>query len=297
MNMVKKIYDLKNSEIDSFIKKRLSELSNNESVTVGINSDNYMYSGFFDENVRINTTMRVKGKGSKTVLKLGGICINDINIYKYLVCACKIVNNPYLAVSMALDKYLYLSDPVRDRLGSEGIEFYRSRIMNFFLGKNKCAPINLLRKTKVSLCSEISAVAQNMFRFLDIESDFVTGISDDIHHAYNIVYPRGRQKDAILFEGNHAVDSDPLFFYLDQKKKTKLYMGEPVEFTEEDHYKGFKYLFGERIESYEPFKLSYRIHKVTFVPGGYEYSNVQDMNKGKLIFRNYYKGKQKIEKK
>lgn len=295
MNIMRKIYNLKQEEIDPFIKSRLQELKNDRNITVGINSSNYIYNGFFDENVRLNTCIHVDRKPGHTTLEFVGICLDDFNMYHYLVKACKEVCNPYIAVCIAVEEYLQLNHQLREELSDKDIEYARDVIYFKYFGKDKCVSIKKLSKSAVSLCTEVSAVTQNMLRFLDIESDYVTGMSDNQPHAYNIIYPRGRKNDAVLFDGSYSAHSEPLFLYLTQENKTKLFTGEEVTLTDKENPRGTKYLFGERLNDFDPFETKYSISYVSYTPEGIEGPTENDIHCGKLTYVNHYKGNIEIK--
>lgn len=70
MDIIEKIIYLEDEEIDGFINERLLELKNDEEKIVSFNSANYIYDGFFDEKVRINTMSSITDKKEKSLLNL-----------------------------------------------------------------------------------------------------------------------------------------------------------------------------------------------------------------------------------
>ena len=287
MDMMDKIHNLKHDEIDSFINKRLSELKNTEKKIVGLNSNNYIYPGFFDENVRINISAIIKEKNKKTEMLFAGLCVNDINIYKYLINACKDTFNPYTAVCNAVDDYLQLNNPIREEYYDDLGKIKSDALFDQFYGKNISIPIEIFNQAPIGVCTEVATVAQNMFRFLDIESDFVCGKRIG-YHAFNIIYPRGRENNAVLFDGNHPVNWDSLCFLLNTENKEKLFSGEEISLTDREDMSGAAYLFGFKIRSFKPFSISYSIHNADYVDGD-NFSPSIKKNEVKLVFRNHYK--------
>lgn len=285
MDLMYKIKNLKDNEIDEFINERLSKLKNDEERTVAFNSNNHIYNGFFDEKIRINTTSLISNKKRRVIFKYAGFKINDNHLYKVLIDYCKKINDPFLAVTFSVDDYLGLRDESRkgaeemDRLCEERTMLYKK-----YLGKTKTVPITFFHDNKIAFCSEISAVAQNMFKFLNVESDFVTGEKDDEDHAYNIVYPWGRENDAILFDACRNGKSDTHLYLVDSKNKTKLFSGEEIELYKENIENAVYKLYDTTVEITNLDGVKYSINNVTYIEND-KYSSLTNTNKYKLVFK------------
>lgn len=285
MDIIEKIIYLEDEEIDGFINERLLELKNDEEKIVSFNSANYIYDGFFDEKVRINTMSSIADKKRKVTLKFAGFKIDDNNLYKVLIDNCRKINNPYLAVTFAVDEYLGLRDESRSNDDSLAkLSTKRSLLYKALLGKEHAVSIDFISNNKLAFCSEISAVAQNMFKFLNIESDYVTGLKNKQDHSYNIIYPWGREKEAIIFDACRIGKSDTHLYLVNNEKKTKLFSGETVEFLNEDIEDAIYKLFDSTVKITKFDGAKYSINNVAYFEND-KYNSLTNTNKYKLVFK------------
>lgn len=92
---------------------------------------------------------------------------------------------------------------------------------------NRKLSIKEIFENNCAFCSERSGLAQNMFKFLGIDSELVTGYRDEEPHAYIIVHPRGLGEepmflfDASFFVSFKSKDKKYSFAYFYGMNKTK----------------------------------------------------------------------------
>lgn len=249
MNPFEIMHNLKEEEIDEYIKHRLSFLKNKEEKRIGLNTEECIYNGFLDEKIDINTIINFKPVGDDVIAKCGSLVVDDPEIYKYLIKCIKECDNPFSAIMAASDKYLSLKD--EKRVNYKKLDELRIKFYYFFsIGRGKGLSIKSFHKHYFSLCSEIASVVHNMCKFLGIESDYVVGALNDISHTFNVIYLWGRDDTAILYDGARDYDSLPGIFLLDNQKKKELYSFNKVSFDNSDIEKSYSDLLGQKITSH-----------------------------------------------
>lgn len=247
MSLFEEIKNLREEEIDSYIKQRVSVLRNKDSKEIGFNTSNTIYSGFLDDKVLINTIGWCNPIPGYQTISLGGLVVDDNEMFKCLIEVAKKENTPLETVMKATDEYLSLNDP--KRRNECRLEEVRNRFYDIFsCGKEKNISIKSFHKHGIAECSEIAAVAHNMFQFLGIESDYAIGQVDSVGHAFNIVYPFGREDKAILFDNNHGVDSNAGIFILGSVQKERILSFRHINASAGDMMYSYEELFGREIE-------------------------------------------------
>lgn len=258
-DIFKEIQNLKDEEIESFIKNRLNELRNNEDITVGYNSNNYIFNGLLDDKVRVNGGEALMIKKKNVIVDFAGINFDDIDMYRYVIAAARRYNHPIFATMLALDEYLKLRNENREFRKNKYQKIHDNILLGSFFGKDETVSIRKMHETGISFCVEIAGVAHNMLKFLGMESDYVLGFCDNKQHAYNLIYPWGRENDAILLDGMRSPYSDVILFSLKRDVKTKLFSEETIKLTEKDLIKAQKRLFGLAPEFVNSFETTYSV--------------------------------------
>lgn len=244
--IIKKLSSKK--EIDDFVKLRLNMINNSEIKEIGIETDTNCYKKLLNEKIKVNTTCNIYTEDNViTDCIIGSVVFDDNNIYKYLIKAIKKSDNVYEAVYKATKKYVSNSFIPNSIIEKTRNDFYA----RFSGCNNKPLSIKLLRNVKLSMCTEMAGIAHNMFRFLGIESDMITpGICIPNIHSYNIIYPEGRDKYAILCDIQSSGGSLPKMIYLDDNKRNDLFLNKLIIVGTEDIIKAYKVLINANIKSY-----------------------------------------------
>lgn len=228
-------------ELNKFIKTNLNSLKNTESMEIGHCTENTVYSGFLDKRIRANVSLHLRvSNGEILETYLGSVKFDDDNMFKHLVFAIRETTNMYDAVYLATKNYLRIEE--REKL-KDAVEKRHFVYRNLSMPKDKTLCIKLFSKKKIAQCSEVAGVVQNMFKFLGIESDYViSGFSDGELHSFNIVYPEGKEKTAILFDGNIYSTNHPVMYYLDNSKRKNIFNNKNIILSEKDISKAYNKL-------------------------------------------------------
>lgn len=237
-------------EAVEFIEKRLTELNNKEQKEIGLNTDTSVYEKFISPNVKVNVSCSFSAQYNKAVAhSIGSVKFDDANMYLYLVSAVMESRDPYEAVYKAINYYL-VSEKV-DRNKVKKLKKREKVFKRFSIKRNIPVSIKLFNKTKLSRCPEKAGAAQNMFKFLGIDSDYVINgyfSPDGInlgHHSFNVVYPEGRKKYAVIYDpSNECGTNYPMMYYIDERKRKCLFENKEVNFTNKDVSEAFKRAVG-----------------------------------------------------
>lgn len=233
MNMLCLIKNLKEEDIDSFIDERLSKISNTEEKEIGFKTNITCYSGFLDEKVKTNVTCDYVLVNGLMETYPGSITFDDREMYKFLIKEIKEKDCIYTAVKDAVNGYLGL-----DSRSRKSGQYKKTRSMiyhEYSSTMNKSLNINLFHRNEAAMCPEVAGVTQNMFKFLGIDSDYVVlGESNNGFHSFNIVYPIGRDKKAILYDFDNYCNNNPLICILDDAKKEALLSNKKIIITKEE---------------------------------------------------------------
>jgi hypothetical protein len=203
-------------EIVDFVKSRIQELED-ESVESTVGQG---YGDTFREYISSKTRYKpAAGRYCPDLL------YDDITPYveliKLLKCGYHVKNIEPLFTKIYWDICNYL--PSKDSTGVK-----RQIIYNCYSGQT--VSIVKIRENKCAMCSEKSGMAQNIFKFLGIDSEFVCGYRGEELHAYNLVYPNGYDnKPVILFDGSFHLDFN--------KGDEQIQIPYMVELSEEEYKK------------------------------------------------------------
>jgi hypothetical protein len=274
MNPFEIMQNLKEEEIDEYIKHRLSFLKNKEETVLGLHTDNVIFSGLLDEKTPIRISIKEKdkqeGNDELIFLSFSNLVFDDDEIYKYLIRSIKNTDNPYDAVIEACTEYLSLHD--KERADYKRLLDIRSLFYDFFsIGRNKPLSIKTFHKYKFAYCSEIAGVIHNMFKFLGIESDYVVGSfipngnpDKGGIHAFNIVYFWGRDKEGLLIDATKGYDEIPDLCLLGGKEKDSLLPYGTLEIDETDIINAYDMALGLNVQC-EKSHNKYSIYNELFI--------------------------------
>lgn len=248
----KKISECENDEdILAFVKARLDELEqNSEEVTVGQN-----YTESFDTFI----SSKVHYKAAER-LPSGEEC-PDL-VYDDL--------EPYVALVKELKKFIGYNElslmahtvfwQITEYFPSGGDVF--DRIFPYLAGaESGKLSIKDIKENKTAFCSERSGLAQNMFKFLGVDSSLIAGERDGERHAYNMVYPNGYgNKPAIIFDASHHLSfknemgdklSTGFFYAMKEDEYKKILTGEQIALDTTRTEKKVRQVFGEGLDGYK----------------------------------------------
>lgn len=233
MNMICLIKNLKDEEIDSFIEKRVSVLSNSKEKEIGFGTDITCYDGFLDDKVKANVSCEFLLVNGYIETYMSSIKFDDNEMYKYLIKEMRENDGVYLPVKKAVRKYLDL-DSLTRRSGQYRVT--RSMVYHQYSSTmNKPLSIRQFHDNKCAMCVEVAGVTQNMLKFLGIESDYVIiGEKDNDFHAFNIVYPNGRDNRAVLYDFSTNYGGHPFVCVLSDDKKELLLSNKKITITSEE---------------------------------------------------------------
>ena len=238
MNIISLINDLKKEDVNNFIDERLSVLNNKEEKEIGFNTDITRFDGFLGFTQKVNVTCEYLLVDGVMETYNGSIIFDDKEMFKVLINEVKNNTCLYDAINSAVNKYLSLNDISRR---NNSFEKTRSMLYHqYSASMNKPLSIKLFHNNKSASCAEVAGVTQNMLSFLDIESDYVIlGEENNSFHAFNIVYPNGRDSVALIYDFSNISDNRPLICIIDEDKKNKLLSNEKIIVTEEEIAKTF----------------------------------------------------------
>ena len=211
------IFSLKTDEdIIEFVNKRLAELENNSvETTVGQN-----YTTTFKEYISEKTHYKAADKFKDA--ECPDLVYDDITPYVNLIKAVKQAGG-YSELTL----FSTIFYEVHDYLPSDDI---LGRAFTYMANKGKRISIKQFKDNDCAFCSEKSGMAHNMFKFLGIDSEVVSGYRDSEKHAYNIIYPNGYNNEPMVIY-------DPSFFVNFIKDKNKFSCGYFKALKREDYEK------------------------------------------------------------
>lgn len=244
MDIICKIKNLNDNEINNFIEERISSFKNEEK-EIGLGTDISIYDGFIGDKTRVNVTCEMRPEKDYIDLTYGSLLFDDKEMFKCLIKEVKQNDNLYKAVFNSLDDYLFINAKYRKNnnyLKTRDIIYHE-----YSASMNKPLSIKLFNKNKTAVCPEVAGAAQNMFKFLGIDSDYVVVSFSRSFHAFNIVYPWGRDNEAILFDSSRAVNEKPCICALNDKQKADLLSNKNIFVTGDQIVSTYLSLFSEEI--------------------------------------------------
>ncbi len=247
MNYIKLVKNLKNEEIIDFINSRLSMIKNKEEKEIGLNTENVFYDGLLDEKIKVNVTCEYIPVKDYIETIYGSVIFDDKEIYKYLINEVINKDNIYIAVNIATRKYLGLDSLERKY---NHLDKTRNNIYHEYSATmNKSISIEMFHKNKSAMCVEVAGVIQNMYKFLGIESDYIiVGESNNKYHAFNFVYPHGRDNEVLLYDISNITEKKPLVCFLNNTKREDIFLNKKITITSEEINNAYNIIFGEEIK-------------------------------------------------
>lgn len=278
MNEFNIIKNLKNNkDIEQFIKYRLFYLGNKDRKRIGMGTGITVFNGFLDDKITYNIGAIVNDK-TEEIEVLNKLVFDDNNIYKELIRTIRknsgdqYLDDPYHAVHIVVRKYLSSVAVSKrpNKLDKKRHLVYASH--NIFSSK----PVSLksFHRNKLSMCTELAGASHNLFKFLGIDCDLVAaGTTNNVNdpktyelHAFNILYPDGRDTYAIIFDSAFTSNEmkNPTIFYIDKETKEDLLSYKRVSVNEKDITKGHKKLLNTLVACM-PVEAEYSIFKDAYI--------------------------------
>lgn len=196
-NEIKSEIDLLSAEeIEEYVIKRLKELENEtQELTIG--------QGYTDSyNGYIGLKTHYKAMASNEKIKCPDLIYDYIQPYVDLIINIK--NKPINQL-LVMNEIFHTINSFSDLRNS----FVLSRGFTYLSAINSTGKLSIkdVFDNDCAFCSERSGLAQNMFKFLAIDSELIIGYINEEPHAYNIIYPNGYKKEPMfLFDSSHFVN-------------------------------------------------------------------------------------------
>ncbi len=227
------------TEIEKFVNDRLNELENEtEELTIG--------QGYTDSyNGYIGLKTHYKPMASNKEYKCPDL------VYDY--------NQPYIDLikrirGKSINQLLVMNDIFYNINNFSNLENSLELVRGFTyfaaISSNRRLSIKDIFENDCAFCSERSGLAQNLFKFLGIDSELIAGYINEEPHAYNIIYPYGYgNQPMFLFDSSHFVNfnsnehrySLAYFYGMNKEKYNEFILGKQykVELSKtEEYYRG-----------------------------------------------------------
>lgn len=214
---------------------------------IGLGTETTIYGKMLDKNIKVNATCEYIQEGRYVMEYYGSLVFDDSCIYDYLINELEKEKNIYNAVSNATSNYLSLF--TKDRK----YNYYqktRSIIYHQYSSTmNRPISIELFHKNKTGMCLETSGLSHNYFRFLEIESDWVLyGKHNGHSHSYNVIYPHGRENEAVIYDLSNTYNRKPMIAILTDEQKNNILSNKEVVITAQSIEETYKLLLGQEIK-------------------------------------------------
>ena len=215
-------------EIIDFVKKRLSFLEeNSEEKMLGQN-----YTDSFRDYISSKAHFKPADRFSDR--ECADLVFDDITPYIEIIKIMKQNNG----LSNNLSDMYYINQMINEYLpaNENSIESIESRFQVYY---NDKASIKDIKNKHCGECSERAGLAQNIFKFLGMDSEFVGGYINNEPHAYNLFYPKGYENDPVLIydtaerivfkNDENKQKVFPMFKVLSRDEANDLKSGKPIE--------------------------------------------------------------------
>ena len=270
-------------EMKALIKYRLSSLDTKRVLEIGAGTKTSVFKNYVNKNTKVNASCELILDDNNYNIKnvfYGSVRFDDGKIYKYLIESVKENDNPYDAVYQVIKKYS--PTPKSAEEASNKMELREITYTRLSGRRNKTLSIKLLHFMNGMACVENAAIVHNLFMFLGIESDYVIcGETLSNPHSFNVIYPEGRDKYAVLYDASLSTGEHPIMFLLDEERKQKLFSNEEISVSKEDVSMAYKKLLGSDYE-FTLFNDSYYIFKDTSPISMVEYNKSKNAKKLEL---------------
>ncbi|HJJ16862.1 MAG TPA: hypothetical protein OIM63_02075 [Bacilli bacterium] len=212
-------------EIIEFVRNRINELEDNSrECTIG--------QGYTDSyNGYISSKVHYKAVASTKKFSAPDLVYDDMEPYISIVKEIKNKSYNELILFTTFFHYIYNYLKNDDLLGME-------RVATYMLSKKDKISIKEVKENECAFCSEKSGQVHNLFKFLGMDSQLITGYRNDEPHAFNIVYPNGYGNEPMfLYDVSHQVKfsndeksfSFGYFMGLNKEKYLNLMSGNPFQ--------------------------------------------------------------------
>lgn len=245
----KRIYELKtDEEIRAFVEERINDLeSQSVERTVGQN-----YTDSFQEY--ISSKMHYKA-----VDKIGNedcpdLIYDDIQPYLDLIKTIRDSRKSYSELTSFSDIFFL----IRNYLPLNNISL--GRFFLYMENKGKRISIKKIAQDGSAQCSERAGLAQNLFKFLGMDSEWVCGLREKYFHVYNLVYPNGYGNEPIVlydpsfhigFKKDERKYSLGFFKAFKKEEYEKFMSGEPIKIDLSSTERKYRSMYGDYFNDYE----------------------------------------------
>ena len=258
------------SEAKEFIEKRLKELTDSEKKEIGLATNTSVYENFISPNIKVNVESKLSlsispTRGEISTKSIGSVRFDDPNMYWDLVNAVRMARDPYEAVYKAIKDY-FVSKRV-DKKPDKKLKKRELIFKRFSYNDNIPVSIKKISKAKLARASEKAVAVHNMFKFLGIESDCVINGYAVVNgkggpHSFNVIYPEGRDKYAIIYDTSNECNADyPVMYYLNEEKKQGLFENKEVSLNSDNVTAAFFTTLNYKAYFLEPGTDTYMIFK------------------------------------
>lgn len=206
-------------EIKAFVESRIAELE--ETSVEAIVGQNYTdsFSEYISEKVHFKPGEKIGNK------ECPDLVYDDLTPYYNLA---KELNKNGNYSELTLFTIVFYT--IYNYLPSDDIGL--GRALTYLSHHGKRLSIKTVRENGCAFCSEKAGMAQNLFKFLGIDSELICGARAKELHAFNMVYPNGYGNEPMILY-------DSSFFVNFVKDDQIIYLGYFKPFKKED-YESFK---------------------------------------------------------
>lgn len=237
----KEIYELNTEEeILQFVLSRLGELEKeSEEKTVGQNYGN-SFRDYISSKIHFKPTEGIDGKESPDLV------YDDKKPYCDLIKEMKKAGGYNLQSLLTTVFFLLHEYLPNNRDLWERFQLYKTNTS----GK---ISITEVKEKKVGYCSEIAGLAQNMLKFLGIDSEFTSGTKNGGPHAYSVLYPNGYDNEPmVLYDASDFINfvngdrkrSFGFYKIFNREESDQFLSGKPLKIDLSDTANDYKRVYG-----------------------------------------------------
>jgi len=227
-------------EILQFVLSRLNELEKeSEEKTVGQNYGN-SFRDYISIKVHFKPTEGIDGK------ECPDLVYDDRKPYCDLIKSIKETGGYNLQTLLTAVFYLLHEYLPNDRDLWTRFQLYNSNTSGRI-------SIKEVKDKKAGYCSETAGLAQNLLKFLGIDSEFTSGTKNGGPHAYNVLYPNGYDNepmvlfdpsDFISFVNGNNKKSFAFYDILKKEEYDKFISGKPLKIDLSHAAEDYKRVYG-----------------------------------------------------
>lgn len=238
-------------EIEKFVVERLTYLEDNsEEKILGQN-----YIDTFRDYISSKTHFKPVDRFNN--MDCADLCYDDKTPYINLIKVLKATNSvnhdllTLIRIYETVDNFLPYNSGNIDILGIR-LDKYR--------WTDKVS-IKDIKELKCGECSERAGLAQNLFKFLEMDSEFTGGYIDDVPHAYNLFYPNGYDNEpVVIFDSSQSLKFEdktghmkecPFYKVLKGDEYERFLSGEPLQLDLASTEKNHRTMYNDWLAGYE----------------------------------------------